>query len=171
MKLLHEQTRKQNDKSDWKFLSQFCCWEKWPYHMITGSFVNSFVYITVTLIVYQINLQSTGAQVCNRSMNFERKRNIGHPQVHADKTSKILFCALNLLLWQKRNVVPMLNWAPCHEGVWESGDTSSCILNLCIMRTWVVSFVPWLFYPQAGSPIASLDAVQKKKNSLACAGV
>jgi hypothetical protein len=57
---------------------------------------------------------------------------------------------------------------------WGSGGIAPHILDLGTRSRWVVSFTPWLFYPQRkspwypsysrlGGPRASLDAVVKRK--------
>jgi len=49
--------------------------------------------------------------------------------------------------WQKQikgkgKVVPVLNYAQCHEDVWGNGGIVPCILELGTMWRWVVSFTP-----------------------------
>jgi hypothetical protein len=50
-----------------------------------------------------------------------------------------------------------LNWAPCHEGVLESGDIDPRILDLGTRWRWVVNFTPRPLYPWGRSPWYPLD--------------
>jgi hypothetical protein len=66
------------------------------------------------------------------------------------------------------------NWAPCHEGILGDGGIALCIIDLGTRWRWVVSFMPWLLYPQwqgpwylwiggCMGPRASLNVVVKRK--------
>jgi len=44
---------------------------------------------------------------------------------------------------------PMRNEALSNEDVVGSGGIAARILDLCTRWRWVVSFTPWLLYPQA----------------------
>jgi hypothetical protein len=76
--------------------------------------------------------------------------------------------------YQAPKTYPLLNEAPRHEGVWESGGIVPRILDLCTRWRWVVSFTPGCFTPSKRTPgthwiggwvgsRASLDAVVKRK--------
>jgi hypothetical protein len=62
-------------------------------------------------------------------------------------------------------VVPLLDWAPCHEDIWRSGGTALHILNLGAIWSWVVSFMRWPQYPQEKDPRYPLDRRMGKPQS------
>jgi hypothetical protein len=76
------------------------------------------------------------------------------------------------LSWGKGKAVPVLNWAPHHEGVLVSGGIASYILNPSTIWRWVVSFNPGGNSPPhywIGSWVsltAGLNAVAKRKNPI-----
>jgi hypothetical protein len=57
----------------------------------------------------------------------------------------------------KGEVVPVLNLAPGHEGVWGSWGIALRILDTDTRWRWVVSFTPGSLYPQGKSSWHSLD--------------
>jgi hypothetical protein len=42
----------------------------------------------------------------------------------------------------------LTNWTLSHEGVWRSGNTDPCFLDLGTSWNWVVSFMPRPLYPR-----------------------
>jgi len=43
--------------------------------------------------------------------------------------------------------MPTLRRAPLHEDVGRSGGTAVCVLNLCSIYRWVISFTSRLLHP------------------------
>jgi hypothetical protein len=79
----------------------------------------------------------------------------------------------------KDKVVHVFNWAPRHEEVWGSADTSPCIHNLVSRWRWVFRFTPRPLYPQRkslwyplvrrlGGPQSRSGHGGEKKKSLSC---
>jgi len=63
--------------------------------------------------------------------------------------------SIQTFLWVCRKyskVVPVFNFVPHHEDVWESVDIAPCILDLGTRRRWVVSLEPRPQYRSGNSP-------------------
>jgi hypothetical protein len=57
----------------------------------------------------------------------------------------------------KGKFASVLNQAPHHEDISRNEFTVPCILNLSPRLKKMVSFMPWMLYPQGKSPRHSLD--------------
>jgi hypothetical protein len=94
---------------------------------------------------------------CKYKMRLMWMRNIFRTRERAWRSQCGVKCSVHACVKVKAKLSLWLTEHHTMKTYWESGSIASHILNLGTRWRWVVSFMPWILYPQGKSPQSPLN--------------